>query len=223
VWLGVYRQCFNDPAFGKFPLAYGMGPPIRELMPAVAQWFYERATPQTEFIADVSGVAYTQVRNYGLAYVDSNKALGGFLDWTARLMQAMGMRTVRVSDSDDALNERYAKALPFCHSIFAGMGHEWDRDNRQGIEKLTYSLSGGMPIFHNVTTWDHGADGFLREVREQVGSNRPAFVNGFVGGFSSPSLINDQIYENRDADMIFVTPAQLAALYGQAKDKGWTR
>ena len=35
----------------------------------------------------------------------------------------------------------------------------------------------------------HGAEGFLPEVREQVGSNRPAFVNGFVGGFSSPSLI----------------------------------
>jgi hypothetical protein len=222
-WLGVYRQCFNDPAFGKFPLAYGMGPPIRELMPAVAQWFYEHGTPQTEFIADVSGVAYTQVRNYGLAYADSDSALGGFLDWTARLMQSMGMRTVRVSDSDDDLNERYAKALPFCHSIFAGMGHEWDRDNRQGIDKLTYSLPGGMPIFHNVTTWDHGAEGFLREVREQVGSNRPAFVNGFVGGFSSPSLIHDQIYEKGDSNMVFVTPAQLAELYGQAKDKGWTR
>jgi hypothetical protein len=222
-WLGVYRQCFNDAAFGKYPLAYGMGPPIRELMPAVAQWFYEHATPQTEFIADVSGVAYTQVRNYGLAYADRDHVLGGFLDWTARLMQAMGMRTVRTTDSDDELNARYAQALPFCHSIFAGMGHEWDRDNRRGIDKFTFSLPGGMPIFYNVTTWDHGPDEFLREVREQVGSNRPAFVNGFVGGFSSPSLIYDHIYEKRDSDMIFVTPAQLATLYRQAKDKGWVK
>ncbi|HKW29551.1 MAG TPA: GxGYxYP domain-containing protein [Verrucomicrobiae bacterium] len=222
-WLGVYRQCFLDPSFGKFPLAYGMGPPIRELMPAVAQWFYEHATPETEFIADVSGVAYTQVRNYGLAYADRQRVLGGFLDRTSRSMQAMGMRTVRTSDSDDELNTRYAQALPFCHSIFAGMGHEWDRADRQGIEKLTYSLPDGMPIFYNVSTWDHGADGFLPEVREQVGSNRPVFVNGFVGGFSSPSLILAKIYDKRDPDMVFVTPAQLATLYRQARDKGWVK
>ena len=28
------------------------------MMPAVAQWYYEHASPQTEFIADVSGAAY---------------------------------------------------------------------------------------------------------------------------------------------------------------------
>ncbi|MGB7769903.1 MAG: GxGYxYP domain-containing protein [Verrucomicrobiia bacterium] len=222
-WLGVYRQCFLDPSFGKFPLAYGMGPPIRELMPAVAQWFYEHATPETEFIADVSGVAYTQVRNYGLAYTNRERVLGGFLDWTARSMQAMGMRTVRTSDSDDELNARYAQALPFCHSIFAGMGHEWDRDDRQGIGKLTYSLPDGMPIFYNASTWDHGADGFLPEVRGQVGSQRPAFVNGFIGGFSSPSIILAKIYKQRDPNMVFVTPAQLAELYRQAKEKGWVK
>jgi hypothetical protein len=222
-WLGVYRQCFLDSAFGKFPLAYGMGPPIHELMPAVAQWFYEHATPETEFIADVSGVAYTQVRNYGLAYTDRDRVLDGFLDWTGRSMGAMGMRTVRTADSDDELNARYAKALPFCHSIFAGMGHEWDREKRHGIDQFTYSLPDGMPIFYNVTTWDHGADGFLNEIRQQAGAHRPAFVNGFVGGFSSPSLIFSGIYEHRDPNMVFVTPAQLATLYRQAKENGWVK
>jgi len=222
-WLGVYRQCFLDSSFGKFTLAYGMGPPIRELMPAVAQWFYEHATPQTEFIADVSGVAYTQVRNYGLAYAKPDRLLNGFLDWTAHSMEAMGMHTVRTADSDDELNERYAKALPFCHSIFAGMGHEWDREKRHGIDQFTYSSPSGMPIFNNVTTWDQGADGFLNEIREQVRTNRPAFVNGFVGGFSSPSLIFTKIYERRDTNMVFVTPTQLATLYRDAKNKDWVK
>ncbi len=222
-WLGVYRQNFGDSSFGKYPLAFGMGPAIYDLMPAVAQWFYEHASPQTEFIADVSGIAYTQVRNYGLAYADPSRVLGGYLDWTARSMQAMGMRSVRTTDSDDELNARYAKALPFCHSIFAGMGHEWDRVKRHGIDEFTYSLPGGMPIFYNVTTWDQGADGFLNEIRQQVKSHRPAFVNGFVGGFSSPSLIFSKIYERRDPDMVFVTPTQLATLYREARDKGWVK
>ena len=122
-WLGVYRQCFLDPSFGNFPLAYGMGPPIRELMPAVAQWFYEHATPDTEFIADVSGAAYTEVKDYGLAYADRDRALDGFLDWTGRSMQAMGMRTVRTTDSTDDLNLRYACGITIqCHLHFCGHG-----------------------------------------------------------------------------------------------------
>ena len=51
---------------------------------------------------------------------------------------------------------------------------------REGIDHLTYSLPGGMPVFRAVTSWRYGKDGFLREIREQVGSHRPAFVNGFV-------------------------------------------
>ncbi len=48
------------------------------------------------------------------------------------------------------------------------------------------------------------------------GVRRPAFVNGFVRGrtFSRDDLA--RIHERRDADMVFVTPSQLAALYRKA-------
>ena len=68
-----------------------------------------------------------------------------------------------------------------------------------------------------------GADGFLDEIRKTVASQRPAFVNGFVGGFSSPTLIQNKIYDRRDSDMVFVTPTQLALLYQQAKKQGWVK
>ena len=94
---------------------------------------------------------------------------------------------------------------------------------REGIDQLTYSLPDGMPVFRAVTSWRYGRDGFLREVREQVGSHRPAFVNGFVHcwTFSPDDLA--RIYEQRDPNMVFVTPAQLATLYRQAKDKDWVK
>jgi hypothetical protein len=219
-WLGLFMNYFNHPAFGKFPFAFGMGPVIRELMPAMAQWYYEHASPQTEFIADVSGVAYIQPENYGLAYADRNRVLEGFLDWTARTMQAMGMRTVRTAGGDDDIVARYAKALPFCHSIFADMGRY---SGLEGIDKLTYSLPDGMPVFHAVTSWRYGNHGFLREVHEQVGSRRPAFVNGFVHCWTFGPDDLARIYEQRETNMVFVTPTQLAALYRQAKDKGWVK
>jgi putative glycoside hydrolase with GxGYxYP motif/GxGYxY motif-containing protein len=219
-WMGFYKNYFNHRSFGKFPLAFGMGPSIREMMPAVAQWYYEHASPQTEFIADVSGAAYTQPANYGVAFADRDQALAGFLDWTGRLMQAMGMRTVRTVSGNDNYLIPYAKALPFCHSIFADMG----RDSKlRGIDTETYSLPDGMPVFRAVTTWSYGKSGFPREVREQVGSRRPAFVNGFVHCWTfSPDDIA-HFYEQRDSDMIFVTPTQLATLYREAKERGWVR
>lgn len=219
-WLAFFKNYFNHPSFGKFPLAFGMGPPIRDLMPAVAQWYYEHASPRTEFIADVSGVAYTQPENYALAFAERDRVLAGFLDWTARTMQPMGMRTVRTVGGEDDLVARYAKALPFCHSIFADMGRY---SGREGIERLTYSLPGGTPVFRAATSWRYGKTGFLREVREQLGSHRPAFVNGFVHCWTFGPDDVERIYNERDPDMVFVTPTQLAALYRQAKERGWAK
>jgi hypothetical protein len=219
-WLALFKNYFIDPSFGRFPLAFGMGPPIRELMPAVAQWYYEHASPRTEFIADVSGVAYISPNNYGRAYVDRDRVFGGFLDWTSREMQAMGMRAARTVGGDDDVLARYERALPFCHSIFADMGRY---SGRKGIDQLTYSLPGGMPAFRAVTGWDYGKTGFLREVREQVGTHRPAFVNGFVHCWTFGPEEVARIYDQRDPDMVFVTPTQLAALYREAKACGWTK
>ncbi|MGD0651070.1 MAG: GxGYxYP domain-containing protein [Verrucomicrobiia bacterium] len=219
-WMDFFKKYFNHPSYGKFPLAFGMGPPIRELMPAVAQWYYEHALPQTEFIADVSGVAYTQPENYGLAYADRERVLAGFLEWTARLMHPMEMRTVRTARGGDPIVARYAKELPFCHSIFADMGHD---DERNGIDKLTYSLPGGMPVFRAVTGGRYGKDGFLREVREQLGTRRPAFVHGWVNCWIYGPEDLTRIYEQRDSNMEFVTPSQLAALYRPAKERGWVK
>jgi len=75
-------------------------------------------------------------------------------------------------------------------------------------------------VFRAVTSWRYGKTGFLREVREQVGSHRPAFVNGFVHCWTFDPGELESIYNKRDKDMVFVTPTQLAALYLEAKKQG---
>lgn len=128
-------------------------------------------------------------------------------------MLASSMSSIRTVGGEDGTLARYAAALPFCHSLFADMGRY---SGRSGVTNLTYSLSGGMPVFRAVTGWDHGKDGFLREILEQVGTSRPAFVNGFVHcwTFRMDDLV--RIFEERDPDMVFVTPSQLAKLYEAA-------
>lgn len=213
LWPGFFKQYFDHPTFGTFPLAFGMGPALRELQPGVAAWYFEHATPTTEFISDVSGAGYMQPDHFAEQCADRAQVWKDFLGWTARLMQASGMQTIRTVGGSDENVARFATALPFCHSIFADMGRY---SGRSGITNLTYSLSNGMPVFRAVTSWRYGKEGFLREIREQVGQQRPAFVNGFVHCWTFKMEELAKIFEQRDPDMVFVTPTQLAELYRQS-------
>ena len=219
-WVAFFKKYFDHPAFGTFPLSFGMGPPIMDLMPGVAQWYIERGGASTEFMADVSGIGYINPEEYGAAYKDRDAVYGGFLDWTAKYCAKLDMGTLRTVGGEDPYVARYAKALPQMDSILADMGRY---SGREGIKNLTYTLE-GKPVFRAVTSWRYGKEGFLKEVREQVGAVRPAFVNGFVHcwTFDSFDAVDKEIVQKRDPDMIFVTPSQLAALYKEAKQKGWS-
>ena len=212
-WHLFFRRYFESPGHGTFPLAFGMGPAILELQPAVAQWYYAHASPTTEFIADVSGAAYMQPDHWGEAYTNRAEVLSGFLKWTAKLLPPLGMRSVRTVHGEDAFLLEYAKELPFCHSLFADMGCY---SGHRGYQNLTYGLPGGMPVFRAVTTWRNFGTGFMGEIREQVGTQRPAFVNGFVHCWTFRPEDVERIVREAGPDMVFVTPTQLAVLYKQA-------
>ena len=211
-WPGFFRKYFEHPRHGDFPLAFGMGPPILDLQPAVAQWYYEHATPGTEFLADVSGVGYMQPENYALKFREPQRVYEGYLDWTSKYQARLDMHTLRTGSGEDDLLTGFSKKVVGMHSLFADMGRY---GSHQGIANLTYSLPDGLPVFRAVTSWRYGKEGFLREVREQVGSVRPAFVNGFVHCWTFDMDTLARIYDQRDPDMVFVTPAQLAQLYKQ--------
>ena len=218
VWIKYHKRYFVHDRFGEVSVAFGMGPPIMDLMPAVAQWYYERGGPSTEFFADVSGVGYVQPQSYGTAYRDRDAVFAGFLGWTREYLAKMDMKTVRPVRGEDDLLVRYSQKLPSLHSVFADMGCY---SGRKGIQNLTYALPTGLPVFRSATTWRHGKDGFLREIREHVGATRPAFVNGFVHCWTFRDMADiARIYDERDGDMVFVTPSQLADLYVSAADKG---
>jgi hypothetical protein len=214
LWPEFFKRYFDHPAFGSFPLAFGMGPAGRELQPGIVGWYFEHAKPTTEFLCDVSGAGYMQPDHFAQDRTEPERVWSDFLYWTARLMRAEGMKSIRTVGGSDADISRYAAALPFCHSIFADMGRY---SGRSGIAHLTYSLPDGMPVFRSVTSWRYGKEGFLREIREQVGKQRPAFVNGFVHCWTFTMDDLARIVAQRDADMVFVTPSQLAALDRQTR------
>jgi hypothetical protein len=216
-WLNFFRSYFEHPRHGEFPVAFGMGPPILDLQPMRAEWYYEHAGPNTEFFADVSGIGYIQPDVYAKNYQDPAAVFDGYLEWTNKYQAKLDLKTLRTVSGEDDFLTHYAEKVSGMHSIFADMGRYGSHDK---IQNLTYSLPDGMPVFRAATSWRYGKTGFIREVNEQVGSVRPAFVNGFVHCWTFNMDAIAAIYDHRDPDMVFVTPAQLAALYKQAVAQG---
>lgn len=215
LWKQFYKEkYFDHAAFGTFPLAFGVGPATYEMQPGLINWYYEHAKPNTEFIADVSGVGYIAPNQFGQEIEDKEMAWDSFLKRTNHLMGQMHLRSIRTVNGEDTTIKRYVDALPDIHSVFADMGRY---SGREGIDQLTYQIA-GKPVFRSVTSWRYGKDGFLREIREQVGEQRPAFVNGFVHcwTYSMDDLV--RIQKQADDDIVFVTPSQLASLYLQATE-----
>ena len=190
-----FTKYFEHPAHGTFPIGWGMSPAILD-----------------EFVADVAGIGYVFPQTYASRYRERGKVVDGFMAWTARYMDRLGMRTVRPHGGDRDTMARYARGIPSMHSVFADYA-------RRGLpyDESVYTGGGGMPVFHALTHWHYGKDGLLRDIREQVGAHRPAFVNDYLHNWTIDMASLQRACEGRDPDMVFVTPAHLAALYRQAR------
>jgi hypothetical protein len=215
LWLVYFKNYIESKYYGDFPFSFGMGPAIHDLQPAVAQWYYDNAAPTTEFISDVSGIGYMRPDDYAARFADKETVYKGFLDWTARYLKLMDMKTLRTVGGGDESLRAYIKSLGFMHSVFADMGRY---SGFSGYENLTYTLE-GMPVFRCHTTWDRGSKGIIQDVRQQVGDHRPAFVNALAHCWSITSIdvAKRDFVDQMDKDMILVTPSQLADLYTQYK------
>ncbi len=212
-----FATYFDHPAHGEFPMGWGMGPAVLDLEPAVAQYFYEHAKPTDEFLADVSGIFYVFPQTYASRFRERWKVFDGFVKWTGQYMERLGMKTVRPINGDDDRMKRYAAGIPWMEAIFPDYGRRGDINYDNGV----YALADGMPVFHALT--GGGPAGLLAEIRSVVGTHRPAFVNAFLCNWNFSMDQLKAIYDGRDADMVFVTPAQMAELYKAAKAKGWAK
>ncbi len=219
-WRKFFLDYFQSDGLGEFPLSFGMGPPIVDLQPGIAQWYYEHAPEGTEFIADVSGIGYIRPEDFAIRFGDRQRVYREFLDWTGMYMKKMDMGTMRTVSGGDEFLSRYIERLGFMHSFFADMGSP---GGISGYENKTYMLD-GMPVFRSLIGWGGGRDGFVRDVVQNVGEQRPAFVNLMIHAWTFGSLEQLQkAVDDLPEDYVIVTPSQLAQLYQQAKRKGWAR
>ena len=215
---GFWRNYFNDPLHGTFPLGYGMAPTLLDLSPPLVQWYYEHAAPTDEFLCDVSGVGYISPSDWGRALKDEPAAFRQFYDWTQDYMKRLDLKTIRINDVGAAQIARVGANLPETTFLMPDYGYA----DKRNYNELTYTLPTGQSVFRAASYGPKGND-LAREIRLRVGTSRPAFLNVFVFNWGSSLAETKQMLDSLGAGFVPVTPSQLNALYRSAKPADATK
>ncbi|MGI4787532.1 MAG: GxGYxYP domain-containing protein [Janthinobacterium lividum] len=213
-WRDVFRQFMTDPLFGTFPVAIGMGPSLIDVAPVEAQWYYDHASPTTEFLCDVSGAGYIYPTEWGKTLKDRNAALTTFYGWTDSYMARMDMHTMRsmnVNTDDITTAGRLLPKVSFLMPDYGLAGES-------AYSQFTYTLPTGQAVFRGASDGP-GAAKLADEIRTNAGTTRPAFLNSFVYIWGTHLSDLKQMLTLLGPDYVAVTPTQLNALYRQSMHK----
>ena len=211
-WRGVWRNIFNDPLHGTFPVAYGLGPTLADVAPPMAQWYYDHSAPTDEFICDVSGAGYIYPQDWAANLKNRPAAYASYYNWTQRYMTRLdihGLRIMGVGRADIARAGTDLPGVPFFLPDYGPVGEK-------SYPEMTYTLPTGQPVFRAMS-YGPGADKLADEIRSRVGKTRPAFVNAFVFLWGASLRDIKGALNTLGPEYVAVTPSQLNALYRQAQ------
>lgn len=211
-WRSYFRSYFEDPLHGTIPVGWGMGPTLIDCAPTWARWYYDHATPNDEFLCDVSGVGYIYGPDWATALKDRNLAFADFYRWTEQYMHRLDMHTIRLMNVSAADIAQAARLMPNVRFLMPDYGNPGDKP----YGALTYELPGDQTVFRAITGADAGPEKLANQIRQRVGATRPAFVNVFIWNWGSKLSDLKRILELLGPQYVAVTPSQLHALYRQA-------
>ncbi len=211
-WRGVFREFMSDPLYGTFPVAFGMGPSLVDVAPTEAQWYYDHAAPNTEFLCDVSGAGYIYPTDWAKALKNRPAQLQTFYNLTDNYLKRMDMHTLRlmnVGTNDIADAGRDLPGVSFLMPDYGLAGEN-------GYSEYTYTLPTGQPVFRGASDGPGGAT-LADEIRSHAGATRPAFLNAFVYIWGAHMSNLQQMLTLLGPDYVPVTPTQLNTLYRQSQ------
>ena len=213
-WRGVFRQFMADPAYGTFPIAFGMGPSLIDAAPTQVQWYFDHAAPSTEFLCDVSGAGYIYPTDWAKALQDRPAKLADFYHLTADYMARLDMHTLRLMNVGTTDIADAGADLPNIRFLMPDYGLAGE----SGYPEYTYTLPTGQAVFRGASDGP-GAATLADEIRAHAGTARPAFLNAFVYIWGAHASDLKQMLTLLGPDYVPVTPSQLNTLYRQAQQK----
>ncbi len=219
MWYHYFRHWFVNPAHGKIPIGWGMGPTLIDEAPTLARWYYQHAGGNDEFFCDVSGAGYIYPPDWAGRLAHRRAALRTFYHWTWQYMKRMDMKTLRIMPEagtsgvqDRASIAEVARALPQVHFLLPDYSYQGARQ----YSHLTYTLPSGQAVFRAAVNGG-GVKNLARQIRQRVGNIRPAFLNVFISPWDRNTLPElNRLMKKLGPGFVDVTPSQLDTLYREA-------
>lgn len=225
-WQSVQKNVWADPKRGQIPIGWTITTALPEMLPTVAEWYFDNAAPNDHFIASIAGWGYCHpYRDLMAKTPDPEAAWRAYLDSTARGMKQLGLvdlglytdawKPFRRAEKD-AVTRRFAGGIPGLRSLIMGMG----RDQEITTTEPHYRLDDVL-VSHIFTRWDAGRVGIrddsvnewlANEIRENTPADGPAFmfVHALSWSYHPSDLVS--VAEKLGESYVVVSPAELIEL-----------
>lgn len=226
-WARIQYKDWQEPARGTFPMGWCLGPTALDLMPAILQWHYERATPNDRFFCAMSGAGYTMTPFFAKGMPNSAKVWDEFLGLTSDYMKRLDLSMVSLHTGgwgeppqygDSETFKRYADKMPWLKGILSGFGRLEDLDPK----KAMHFTSNQVPVIHTLNRWlieGDPTDYLAKQIRDATPADRPGFMSVMALSWTYKPTIIKKAIDSVGSDYVFVTPTQLADLYKQSQEK----
>ncbi len=217
-------RLWHDQVRGSLPIGWTIAPALMEVAPALAAYYMSSVTPNDELIAGPCGAAYMFPAHWPA------EQLKPFLQHSGQLMQAMGLTTLEVLDTDFW----QSSGLPLLSLIrLTGMSFTHVERQRRFVQELTpFGLRGMLSGAGVVTTSWKKVDGTLLYRNLGLASsaanaiklikaatlfhkNRPLFLNIYMLAWTITLADIKQVIEQLGEGYEVVLPRTLLAMLAE--------
>ncbi len=211
----IWRQ----PERGSLPLGWPISVVMPQAAPELLDYYQRTASPNDEFIAGPSGIAYCYPAKWPASQLE------GYLEHSGRLMQQMNLKVLQVLDSnywrhplliyramttgaglaliEPGLQRKFARVLSQfgVHGILSG----------GGLTRVSWIYRAGIPIFQNLGTAKSVAEA-VHMIKQATPAKRPYFINLYVLAWQLGPTELTQVIAQLGSEYEVVTPGNLLAM-----------
>jgi hypothetical protein len=199
---------------GSIPMGWAAPLAAADVLPNVAKFYYNTATPNDCFVADRGGLGLALPTVWGAASNQPDKLVADYLKRSKEYLGYLDLSTMWLESLDDARLAKVTAEMAGLKGLFygcSGAGKYLDR---------AAWMSGGLPVIHTYTDLIKSRED-LAKMPEALGKAKDRFCfvaideNAFAASEDAVGMIAAAA-KALDAKFVVVRPDQLAALVAEA-------
>jgi hypothetical protein len=226
-WRQVYRDLWDQPAHGKVPVGWQIGPTASDLIPDILDYFYQHASPSDVFVNALTGVGYIHEAVYlqRLPKSEQEAAWNEYMELSRRYFKRLDLSLLTTFEAFQLMPQetltRFTQ-LPGIKAIY----RNYARFDDTTVENATTEIN-GVPVFRAVLGGNYSlatpeeirrsAADIAREIRQFTPARRPAFLHVSLTNWLVNMCVLVEVEKALGPDYVAVRADHLPALYMEAK------